>query len=604
MSFDNEAKVIDQTDLKQEINTVLERLFKVLSKSYGPLGENTIIHKNGDTPKVTKDGLTILRAIRFDERCAYDIYQLIRRVSDSLVEKVGDGSTSAVLTSVNLYKELVSVRSAFRSNREFEKTLRAVQDILTIFMKVYLTKQVSTSSEEERARVLKVIASISNNNDSDIGGQIGQVMASVQSDSVVKIKLNPLDGSPTISINKTSGFQVDSYRLAHPAYFSRSENKHGIEVTSPFVITTYNLVEANYNWLLQNVLAKKSPEGKPYSVVILAETIQPEVLTQIIKDVFTATTSGKQPQIFLVHVGDLSNMNNMGRFVDLEAYVNSNASAFNGIEGADTVVPADLNILGHCFKASFLPNNVITFDNGAGYRTSSPNFENQVKTLREELDNAPTAERLVRANLKARLNRLHGTNLTIFVGGRTEEEKNTTRDLVEDSVFACQSVLREGYTLGANYAMLYAIKLFKSCNTGDSYNDIIAYLQSNQAEDNTDLVESLKSAIERVVKDYSKVMLVIGALERAYMSTIHIPYSIQSVDNKLANANPFVNIDYSRMNANEFTIHNTHNDSIETFSTIGKLNTSVISPVRTDIEILASALSIVTLLITSNQYIQ
>ena len=323
MSFDSEPKVIDQPELKQEITKVLERLHKVLSRSYGPLGENTILHKLGDVPKVTKDGLTILRAIRFDERCAYDIYQLIKRVSDSLVEKVGDGSTSAVLTAVNLYNELQAVRNTFRSNREFEEVLHTVQDILTLFMKIFLTKRLNPNDEEERIRVLTLIASVSNNNNADIGAQIGHVMASVQPDSVVKIKLNPKDSSAPISIQKTSGFQVDAYRLAHAAYFSRSENKHGIEVESPFVITTYNLVEANYNWLLNNVLNKLTPSGKPVSVVLIAETIQPEVFAQIIKDVFIATTNGKQPQIFLVEVGSLGEMNAMGRFVDLEAYVNS-----------------------------------------------------------------------------------------------------------------------------------------------------------------------------------------------------------------------------------------------------------------------------------------
>ena len=73
----NDALVLEQDGLYTVIEDVLEKLNKILICSYGPLGKNTIIHKNGVMPVVTKDGLTILRSIKFDERAQYDIYQLI-----------------------------------------------------------------------------------------------------------------------------------------------------------------------------------------------------------------------------------------------------------------------------------------------------------------------------------------------------------------------------------------------------------------------------------------------------------------------------------------------------------------------------------------------
>jgi chaperonin GroEL len=584
----NEPQLLDRNQLNSTTNKVLNHLYDILGNSYGPLGENTIIHRNGDSPVVTKDGLTILKSIRFEERQEFDIYRLIYSISSALVDKVGDGSTSAVISARNLFNELVGVRENYRNGRKFNKALTQVQEVIGEVIKLYLTREVSADADERR-QILSQIAGVSNNNDFDIGAAIAQVMSSCNADSIIKIKDNPRENSETISYTTASGFSIDKYRLNHGLYFTGEKTKHGFEVDNALVFMTYNMLEVHYKYIIKNILPAMKTKAVP--VIIIAETVQKEVADQITKDAFLAVTAGKIPAILLVETGGLATSDAMNNFIDLQSYVNANAGLANTITDTNEGEGVDPGTLvGYAVKTHFLPNGSITFENGAGYKHSTQQFLDQLKHIQAELDDTPPGQRALRGNLRSRLARMNGVTATIYVGGRTQEEKETTRFLVDDSVQACQSVLRNGYTLGSNLAPYYAATiLFK-----------LKYY-SNQEE--FIVSEGMESILEKLKTiDWN----IVSAILKAYTKTAYLPWELETVDNDevtsyLFDAEKKLDV-YPGVSV--FTIYNTSSERLETFDLkSGVVDTSVISPVSTDIEILNATFSIVTLLLTSNQYI-
>jgi chaperonin GroEL (HSP60 family) len=146
-------KIHNKKDLRDTINYVFNTLNTTLINSYGPLGGTTIIHNNGAAPIVTKDGLTILKHIRFNTKEEYDIYQLIKAISTKLVDKVGDGSTSSIIISSLMYSHLKETRNKYRTMRDFEKDLKLIQDAISKFVKMradsFLNEQKSLCTKEK-----------------------------------------------------------------------------------------------------------------------------------------------------------------------------------------------------------------------------------------------------------------------------------------------------------------------------------------------------------------------------------------------------------------------------------------------------------------------
>lgn len=604
--YDNEAQVLKNNDLHQHIDTVLTKLHTILVSSYGPLGKNTIIHKNGAMPTVTKDGLTILRSVRFDERVEYDIYQLIRSISNGLVDKVGDGSTSAVLSAVNIYRHLKDISDKYTTIKDFDNTIKAIQNLINKIFKVFLTKHLAHLADiEEQTKVLSLIAAISNNNDIDLGRSIAEIMVKLSPESIVSIKDNPLDNSELISHTFLSGFQTNSYRLAHPVYFNNSSSKAGIELNNGVItVMTYNFTSLHYNYLLQKVipiLPNKTP------IVVICETPEASVVTQIVKDAMVAINTDKIPSIFLMETGGLSNKGSMDTFNDLEAYLGCNASAFNALESLDSPLPA--NTIGNAKRVLFFPNSTSTFDLGAGFSGDLPIYHSRLDGIEEELLNVPSGQKATRGALRKRINRLNGMNVTIYVGGRTQEEKESLRYLVDDSVLACKSVMKAGYTLGGNYTTFFAFSILVGLLGTENEEENRLSLQSamncfdksNNNEENiedSNEVQEILDGIKELLSDPLALTLV-ERLQLAYKNVVTIPQTHQD----MTLIQPSIALE--KDNSITYTIHNTFNNLPEVFNLNNTVNTtSVISPIQTDIEILNASLSIITLLLTSNQFIQ
>lgn len=563
------------------VKELFETIFKVLRNSYGPLGGNTLIHNHGDMPILTKDGLTIIRSFKPSSRSEFDIYALIKTISENLVHKVGDGSTSAIILGYIFYTVLSKYELEYKlPMKSFSKKIQDIQEALQTTIEVFLTKKLEDIPyKEDKLEILTKVASISNNNDTTIGRSVAEVMINISPENQVKVVENPHDNTNPIKCIYKNGFITEKYRLSSPIYFTGAF-KDRIELTmGAYVIMTYNFFEVHYNYLLNKIIP--SSNSKP--IVIITETVQQEVKAQIIKDALIAINNNTVPRIFLIESGGLD-ASGLDNFIDLESYVGANASSFNYIGESES--EPDIDIVGFAHSITFLPNNEISFMEGAGYKKCTKNYLDRVSSIKEELLNLPKGPSLKRAKLRVRLNRMEGVNATIYVGGRTQEEKDNLKYLVEDSVLACASVTKYGYTIGGNYALLHALYLLLNYKRLSMHKIYKEYLDSKP--EYRELMDSVIDKVDyNILKDIYKSLCVFFKEE---WDRGKLNVGISDIT---------ANIDIGIL-----PVINLYNGNIEEYNIFehSVKGVEVLSAVNTDTEILNSALTLNTLLLSVNQH--
>ena len=163
------ANILNRKKLKETIDETLSFLSNTLSNSLGPYGSTTIIQDRQLNHAITKDGYSILKKIYVEEEEARTIIDLVKKISRNLVRKVGDGSTSSIIVANSLYKALENEELAKIS----PKDLLDILDTISKFLEEEITNMAIPVSEDFKE--LEYVASVSTNNDRDMGKIIREV---------------------------------------------------------------------------------------------------------------------------------------------------------------------------------------------------------------------------------------------------------------------------------------------------------------------------------------------------------------------------------------------------------------------------------------------
>src|SRR5699024_7118742 len=168
LGYNSNTNIINEETYKVIAGQTINTIANALSKSLGYYGSTTVIEDNSFNSFVTKDGYNILKKIKFDGSISTSILRFIMGISMELVKEVGDGSTSSVLVARDLYSKLHSELSdgklEYYSRKEISNALNDI--VKDISEKI---KEQAVEINEDNFDVLKSIASVSNNNDEDLG---------------------------------------------------------------------------------------------------------------------------------------------------------------------------------------------------------------------------------------------------------------------------------------------------------------------------------------------------------------------------------------------------------------------------------------------------
>ena len=570
-----EDNVVEKEILQIKIGETLQRVTDIIKKSYGPYGSHTLISNKGNVPIFTKDGFSILEKIRFSEIIPANIYILLVQLSQKLVREVGDGSTSAIVTANSIYKHIADISNNFKRPKDFTDILKSIQDDVINIINEYFTISLEDMSPTKKLEILTNVASLSNNNDSDIGEQVAKIISKTNKYTSITIEsaINDKDGITEIF---KDGYNAKKYLAATPYIYGNNEQKT-IELDSPIILAAYEIFDIHYSWitsLLQNISGKKIP------LVVIYDTISQDVVDKYLEYVMS---NRHNLQLYLVQTDSLSRDENLDKFNDMAVYINADPLTFSSITKDNVPNPND--VLGGCGKFVLSRKDGCSFIKGKGTLINhSERFDAHIKNIQDEYDRTSPSLKIARGSLKNRIAQLNATFCTIFVGGSTQEEKDTNKYLVEDSVLACRSVIEHGYTLGSNITPYYALSLLMS-----------AYMFPDIKHDIT--FKSLK------YKDNPNFGVILNKLLEAYNE---VRYRDENGEGKT-----ILHQFFSIMEKHEtdivarkaeilsnFAVYN-----IVTETTDNIFNSSVIASSKTDTEIIKTAFSIISLLIASNQFI-
>ncbi len=418
------------TELKNKLLEGVQKLNNSVASTLGPAGRTVLIKEQYGEIKVTKDGVTVAKAFQELEDQTESIgSELAKKVSIKSANEVGDGTTTSTVLATAILEEGIKQINDGSNPVNIKKGIDEAVAIV-----VDKLKEMSTDITDDSQ--IKEVATISGNNDTEIGNLIATSLDKVGRDGIVTIEESKTGET---SLEVVEGMQFD--RGFKSPYFVTDNDSMAAILDDPYVlIYDGRITQASE---LLNVLNKVSSESKP--LLIVAEDIDNEALATLIVNKMRGTV-----QVVAVKAPEFGDRRTMA-LEDLATVTGGQVLSKNKGHKLDKMQPIQFNdLLGSARKVS-VEKETTTIIDGKGSEEAITERANNIKT---QLDSATSA--FEKEKLQERLGKLVGGVAIINVGGNSELEIKEKKDRVEDALFATKAALDEGIVIGGGTALLYA----------------------------------------------------------------------------------------------------------------------------------------------------
>ena len=424
------------TDLKNKLLEGVQRLNNSVASTLGPAGRTVLIKEDTGEIKVTKDGVTVAKAFKELEDQTESIgAELAKKVSTKCANEVGDGTTTSTVLATAILEE--GIRQINDGSNPVNIKKGIDEAVITVTERL---KEMSTEITEDTQ--IKEVATISGNNDEEIGNLISTALDKVGRDGIVTIEESKTGET---SLEVVEGMQFE--RGFKSPYFVTDNNSMSAILDDPYIlIYDGRITQASE---LINVLNKASGESKP--ILIVAEDIDGEALATLIVNKMRGTV--KAVAVKAPEFGDRRTM----ALEDLATVTGGQVLSKNKGHKLDKMSPVQFNeLLGTARKVT-VEKETTTIIDGKGGEEAITSRAEEIKT---QLDNANSA--FEKEKLQERLGKLIGGVAIINVGGNSEIEIREKKDRVEDALFATKAALDEGIIIGGGTALLYAANIINT----------------------------------------------------------------------------------------------------------------------------------------------
>jgi chaperonin GroEL len=407
----------------------VEKLAAAVKPTLGPKGRNAVIDKSWGGPTVTKDGVTVAEEIDLIDKNENLGAKLVKQAASKTSKVAGDGTTTATVLTEALFKEayknLAAGADAMALNRGMQKAAEAVTKKLESLVKpIDITK----------ANDIINIASVSANNDVEIGKIMAQAFQRVGKDGVITVEEGK---SFETTVEFVEGMQFDRGYLS-PHFATDTENML-CELNKPFILVYEEKISnvAKLVPLLEKVARAKKP------LLIIAEDVESEALATLVVNklrgvlevaAVKAPGYGDRRKAMLQDIAILTGAEPI--FKDL------------GIEMENISVKQ----LGQAKKVTIDNDNTIIVE-GAG---SQDAISGRIKQIKDEIE--ITTSDYDREKLQERLAKLTGGVAQINVGAATEAEMKERKARIEDALHATRAAIAEGIVPGGGVALIRCIE--------------------------------------------------------------------------------------------------------------------------------------------------
>lgn len=421
------AKDIKYTDeARRSVLAGVEKLANAVKVTLGPAGRNVILEKKFGIPVITKDGVTVAKEIDLKDPYENVGAQLVREVASKTADVAGDGTTTATVLAEAIFREGLKMIASGANPVEVKRGIDKAVEVVVEELKK-LSKQVSDTREIEQ------VATISANNDPEIGKKIAEAMEKVGKDGVITIE----EGKSTETyVEVVNGYQFDRGYLS--PYFVTNPDKMEAVLEEPYILITDKKLSSIRELL--PILERVLQTGRP--LLVIAEDVEGEALATLVVNklrgvlqvaAVKAPGYGERRKEMLRDIAILT-----GGVVISE-------------ETGMKLENARLEDLGRAKKVIVDKENT-TIIEGAGRKEE---IEGRIKQIKEQIKE--TKSDYDREKLQERLAKLSGGVAVIYVGAATEAEMKEKKMRIEDAVHATKAAVEEGIVPGGGVAYLRVI---------------------------------------------------------------------------------------------------------------------------------------------------
>ena len=425
---------VEARELLREGADALANAVKV---TLGPKGRNVVIDKKFGAPRITKDGVSVAKEIELEDPFRNSGAQLVKSVASKTGDDAGDGTTTAtVLAQAILTEGMKNVASG-------ANPLDVKRGIDKAVAKVVESIKAQAEQVEESYEKIEQVATISANNDAEIGKLIADGMRAVSVDGVITIE--DAKGRDTV-LKTVEGMQFDRGYLS--AYFVTDAEKMQCVMENPYILIYDKKISAINDFL--PILNPAVQTGRP--LLVIAEDVDSEALTTLV--VNRLRTQLKICAVKAPGFGDR-------RKAMLEDIAILTGGVVISEEKGLKLEQATLEMLGSAEKVTITKDNT-TIVNGAGEKE---NIQNRIAQLKNEIAN--TTSSYDKEKLQERLAKLSGGVCVLEVGAASETEQKEKKDRCDDALCATRAAIEEGIVTGGGVAYIRAQQALEGL-TGDN----------------------------------------------------------------------------------------------------------------------------------------
>ncbi len=401
----------------------VEKLSRAVMVTLGPKGRNVLLDKKFGAPTVTKDGVSVAREIELEDPFENMGAQLVKEVAVKTNDVAGDGTTTATVLAYSIAKEGLKSVAAGVSPMSLKRGIDKAVELANVEIKK-LAKEIKDKEE------ISQVATISANNDKEIGQEIADAMEKVGKDGVITVEESKTIETTT---DYVEGMQFDRGYLS-PYFATNRDNMTAVQ-DDPYILIFEKKISAMKDLL--PVLEKVVQTGKP--LLIIAEDVDGEALaTLVVNNVRGALNvcAVKAPGF-----GDR-------RKAMLEDIAILTGGELISEDLGMKLENVDLKQLGRAKTVKIEKENT-TIINGAG---SQKSIKERVAQIRAQIED--TTSDYDREKLQERLAKLAGGVAVINVGAATEVELKEKKHRVEDALSATRAALEDGIVPGGGVTLV------------------------------------------------------------------------------------------------------------------------------------------------------
>ena len=418
-------------DARDLLKKGVDQLANAVKVTLGPKGRNVVIEKKFGAPQITKDGVTVAKEVELENKFENTGAQLVKSVASKTGDDAGDGTTTATILTQAIVNEGLKNVTAGANPMDLKRGIDKAVAAVVEYIKAH-AEQVDDNYDK-----IEQVATVSANNDAEIGKLLADAMRKVSKDGVITIEESK---SRDTNIGVVEGMQFDRGYLS--GYFMTDADKMECVMDNPYILL-YDKKISNLKEFLP-ILQPAAESGRP--LLVIAEDVDSEALTTLVVNRLRGGL--KICAVKAPGFGDR-------RKAMLEDIAVLTGGVVISEEKGLKLEQATLDMLGSADKVTVTKDNT-TIVNGHGEKT---NIHDRVAQIKNEIEN--TKSSYDKEKLQERLAKLAGGVAVLYVGANSEVEMKEKKDRVDDALCATRAAIEEGIVAGGGTTYIRALNALK-----------------------------------------------------------------------------------------------------------------------------------------------